>query len=128
MVLAIIGIGFMRSKNLLNRLIQRFLPPLKKGFFSPFSNRSFELSTVKVHDLRPSFHKIINELLFSVGTSVYLRDSTQFRIGTKNQIRSGCGPLYGPGDAITSNKTFRHRVHSLPCCIEIQQIDKKVIS
>lgn len=60
----------------------------KRGCEAPFSNRYTESSAVQVHDLRPGFYKIVNELLFSIGTTVDLRDRTQLRIGAKNQVCS----------------------------------------
>ena len=55
--------------------------------------RSGEVETVKVHDFVPHRHKVMQELLLGVFTSVDFRQSPELGVGTEDQIDTRGGPL-----------------------------------
>ena len=64
-------------------------------------DRSGQIEPVKIHDLVPRCHKIVQELLLGVLTSVDFRQGPQLGVGAEDQVDPGAGPLEFAAGAIT---------------------------
>src|SRR5258706_3326838 len=65
--------------------------PLKPS--TTFLQRSGEIETVRVHHLGPRRHEVLYELLLRVSAPIDLREGTQLRVRTEDQIKARAGPL-----------------------------------
>ena len=110
-----------------NRLLaDRFLPSCQKPS-KTLTRRSGEVETVKVHDFVPCRHKIVQELLPGVLTSVNFRQSPELGVGTEDQVNTGAGPLELTRLAIAPFKHVRVFRHRLPLGAHIEQVHEEVI-
>jgi len=55
--------------------------------------RSTEIKSVKIHYLVPHGHKVINELLMGILTSMGFRQGPELGVRTEDEVNMGAGPL-----------------------------------
>lgn len=88
---------------------------------------SLDIIAVQVHDLCPCGDKVIGKLGLSVRRAVDLSKGTQLRVGAKNEIRAGGGPLDLAVRVLALEQLLVGAVDNGPGRVGAQQVDEEVV-
>lgn len=93
----------------------------------PIVSGLFEVEAVEVHYFGPGVDKVLSEFVFGLIKGVDLGDSSEFGVGTEDEIDGGGGPLEFTGFAVV---TFIETVCTglLPFGGHVEQVDEEVIA
>src|SRR6266702_1952677 len=83
--------------------------------------RSAEIEAIEVHDLVPRRHEVTHELLLRVVSCVDLRDGTELRVRTEDEVDGGAGPLDLARHAIATLEHVLGRDGCLPLRAHVEQ-------
>src|SRR5689334_16833051 len=86
-----------------------------------------EVEAIKVHHLAPRSRKVTHELLLGVVTCIDLRDGSELRVRTEDEIDRGGGPPWLARGAIATLIYVLIRGGYLPLRAHVEQVHENVV-
>src|SRR5437764_7502746 len=86
-----------------------------------------KVESIEVHDLVPRGHEVAHELLLRVVARIDLRERTELRVRTEDQVDAATGPLALAGLAIAELEGVRRFRPRPPLHAHVEEVHEEVV-